>query len=578
MTPAERVLAYFDRISEAPDAIPRLRRFVLDLAVRGRIADQHIDDEPASTLIERIQATKHAAGMKIRPSRAPGSEEVPFDAPSGWAWATIGQLTGEHGQTVPAHQFTYIDVSSIDNEAGRILEPKVIAPSEAPSRARKIVEEGDVLYSCVRPYLLNIAVVDRQYKPKPIASTAFAVLHGFDLILPRYLWLVLRSPVVVAEVESRMRGQAYPAINDADFKSTQIPVPPLAEQHRIVAKVDELMALCDRLEAAQKERENRRDRLVSASMARLNQPTDTPSLRKQVRFYLQQLPKTLANRRHAQRLRLTILNIAMSGQLAPQDASDEPAPELLRRKAQLPDGFQRRRKILKTGYGTAPGPDLPRLPASWTYATVDELYKLNAIVDYADGNHGSLYPRSSEFGAVGIAFVTAKDLFGGRVQWQGCARLNETRARQLRKGWAIGGDLLLTHNATVGRVARVEADIEPFLLGTSVTFYRLNSAIFHPDYFYYYLQSSLWQGQLAAIMEQTTRNQVSIQKQANFWVAVAPIAEQERIAIQVSAVMALCKSLEVQLEGCRDAQSALLEATLRDALADRAQPAVSETS
>ena len=140
----------------------------------------------------------------------------------------------------------------------------MLQANEAPSRARKVVQKGDVLYSCVRPYLLNVAIVDHDFDPKPIASTAFAILNGHGLVLPRYLWIVLRSPFMVARVEEDMRGQAYPAINDTDFSILPFPLPPLAEQHRIVAKVDELMALCDRLEGIQNVGDERRRRLFGA--------------------------------------------------------------------------------------------------------------------------------------------------------------------------------------------------------------------------------------------------------------------------------------------------------------------------
>lgn len=214
----------------------------------------------------------------------------------------------------------------------------------------------------------------------------------------------------------------------------------------------------------------------------------------------------------------------------------------------------------------APQALFPLLPASWTYADVQSLYDQNVIIDYADGNHGALYPRSSEFGDEGVLFVTAKDLIGGRVAWSSCARLNESRARQLPKGWARGGDVLLTHNATVGRVARVEGDVGPFLLGTSVTFYRLNAEALDPDFFFYFLQSPIWQGQLAAIMAQTTRNQVSIQKQAFFRVVVPPLAEQHRIVARVQDLMAVCDALEASLGSSDVLRRRLLDALLHEAL------------
>jgi type I restriction enzyme S subunit len=567
MTATERVLAHFDRISEAPDAIARLRRFILDLAVRGTLVDQDPNDEPASELVERIQAEKRAVGIRTSSKvTAVDESDLPFPVPDGWAWVQIGLVASDRGQAIPSQSFTYIDVTSIDKEVGRIADPKVLLAADAPSRARKLAQKGDLLYSCVRPYLLNVAVIDRDFTPPPIASTAFAVLNGFGLVVPRYLWIALRSPAMVTQVESKMRGQAYPAINDSDVKSLPLPLPPLAEQHRIVAKVDELMALCDRLEAGQKERESRRDRLVGASLARLNQPADPLSFREYARFHLDHLPRTTTSREHIKLLRQTILNLAVRGMLVPQDPRDEPASDLLAKGMLLPDGTQRRRKILKKTSAQASAELFPTIPRTWEYATIQNLYDLNVIIDYADGNHGSLYPRSSEFGDSGVTFVTARDIGKGRVSWSTCAKLNETRASQLPKGWARGGDVLLTHNATVGRVARVEADVDRFLLGTSVTFYRLNADVLDPDFFFRVLESPLWQGQLEAIMAQTTRNQVSIQKQAFFRVVVPPIGEQRRIVARVDQLSDVCDRLEAQFEAGRVALAALLDATLRDAL------------
>jgi len=186
---AARLLEHFDRVAEAPGAVPRLRRFILDLAVRGKLVAQDSRDEPAAELLTRITELKAERGEQRRSRRivdAQSSDEPPFELPANWIWTRIRDVTSDRGQMVPDTAFTYIDVTSIDKEAGRIANPRVIAATEAPSRARKLVERGDVLYSCVRPYLLNIAVLDEVVKPRAIASTAFAVLmasvlyrHGF---------------------------------------------------------------------------------------------------------------------------------------------------------------------------------------------------------------------------------------------------------------------------------------------------------------------------------------------------------------------------------------------------------------
>ena len=266
---AQRLLDLFDRVVEAPDAVARLRRFVLDLAVRGRLVEQDPSDEPASELLKRIEVEKKrmVRAGEIRRKKLPSRlDDLPFSLPENWQWARVREVLSDRGQIIPDRSFTYIDVSAIDKEAGLVANPRVLKPGDAPSRARKIARQGDVVYSCVRPYLLNVAIIDSDFDPPPIASTAFEVLNGHGHVLSRYTWIVLRAPFMIACVQRHQRGQAYPAINSTDFAVLPFPLPPLAEQHRIVAKVDELMALCDRLDKARAARDDTRNRLLESSL------------------------------------------------------------------------------------------------------------------------------------------------------------------------------------------------------------------------------------------------------------------------------------------------------------------------
>ena len=269
------LLSNFDRLIQTPESVQRLRRFILDLAVRGKLVPQDPGDEPAAKLVKRIAKEKARlvkAGEIKEPRSFPSIDETPHLLPGSWCWTPIREITSDRGQCVPEAGFTYIDVTSIDKENGKVAEPKVLQANEAPSRARKVVQKGDVVYSCVRPYLLNVAIVEDDFDPKPIASTAFAILNGHGLVLPRYLWIVLRSPFMVARVEEDMRGQAYPAINEADFSILPFPLPPLAEQRRIVAKVNELMGLCDRLEARLATGDDTRSHLLDALLYETLEP------------------------------------------------------------------------------------------------------------------------------------------------------------------------------------------------------------------------------------------------------------------------------------------------------------------
>ena len=222
---------------------------------------------------------------------------MPFEIPDSWEWARLGSVVYNRGQTSPSTEFCYIDIGSIDNKNQK-LNPTdtTIAPDKAPSRARKLVDMGDILYSTVRPYLHNMCIIDREFPHIPIASTGFAVLTCHANLLNKYLFYYLMSPDFDAYANNtdNAKGVAYPAINDDRLYKALIPIPPVAEQHRIVSAIDSVnMPLC---EYGGKEETLR-----------------------------------ILNTSFPENLKKSILQEAVQGKLVPQDPSDEPAEALLER-------------------------------------------------------------------------------------------------------------------------------------------------------------------------------------------------------------------------------------------------------
>jgi type I restriction enzyme S subunit len=246
-----------------PDA---LKKSILQSAVQGKLVPQDPNDEPASVLLGRIRAEKEAlikVGKIKRDKRESVifrrdnshyerlggierciDDEIPFDLPENWAWARLGDVVYNHGQMTPQGNFCYIDIGSLDNEQQQLnAQETIISAAKAPSRARKIVERGDILYSTVRPYLHNMCIVDKPFSHIPIASTGFAVMACYQILNNRYLFYYLLSPNFdnYANDTENAKGVAYPAINDARLYNALVPLPPLAEQERITRRVEELL-------------------------------------------------------------------------------------------------------------------------------------------------------------------------------------------------------------------------------------------------------------------------------------------------------------------------------------------------
>ncbi len=258
----------FDHLLTTPAAMEELNRAILTLAVQGKLVAQDPQDEPASELLKRLAAQRRDPKGLERPLGSVREDEKPFELPEGWEWVRLPEVTFNWGQKKPDTPFSYIDVSSIDNLVGKIGdEIVIIEPENAPSRARKIVKKGSVIYSTVRPYLLNIAVIDRDIQPEPIVSTAFYVMHPIDELDARFLHLWLRTSYFTQFVESEMIGMAYPAISDGKMSQGIIPLPPLAEQQRIVARVEALFAQTRQLAEKLREAETLHEKLIRAVVA-----------------------------------------------------------------------------------------------------------------------------------------------------------------------------------------------------------------------------------------------------------------------------------------------------------------------
>lgn len=562
MNPAQ-LLAHFDRISDAPDAIPRLRRFILDLAVRGRLVEQDARDEPASELLKRIQCNKAIAvfGRQRKKLQSSGGSPL-FGIPPNWEWTRLGTIAdkltdGSHNPPIDAGKgFPMLSSQNVLEGSVSFDNPsRYLSDTDFKSEdARTRITTGDVLLTIVGS--IGRSAVVPHHAPKFALQRSVAVIR--TQLLPDFLSLQLRSPTVKMYFNEHGKGTAQKGIYLGKLAECPIAVPPLAEQQRIVAKVDELMALCDRLERAQTKRESQWDRLAAASLQRLNQAAEeTSAFREHARFTLNNLPRLTTRTEHIQQLRQTILNLAVRGKLVPQEPHDEPASELLKRiqaeKTQLVKEGKRKRDV---ELAPVDGKQAPfALPPSWIWARFSEL----GIFGRGKSKHRPRNDRTLFDGGTHFLVQTGDVARSKGVIETHTSKYNDIGLAQSMK-WPKG-TLCITIAANIADSGILSFDA---CFPDSVVGFIPASEFPSAKYFEYFLRTA--KADLLAFAPATAQKNINLEILNAVLIPFPPLAEQQRIVAKVDELMALCDRLEAQLTTTQTESRRLLEAVLHEAL------------
>jgi len=555
------LLKHFDQISEAPDAVPRLRRFILNLAVRGKLVEQDQTDEPASELLKRIEAEKEwltkAGELRKHHTQPLDEEQIAFTIPSAWSWTHLAQIgiINPQNDSEDNAEASFVPMRMIYAEYRQPSEHE-IRPWGEIRRGFTHFADGDVGLAKITPCFENgKSTVFRNLTGGIGAGTTELHIVRPIFVVADYILIFLKSSHFIEAGIPKMTGTAGQKRVPKDyFAFSPFPLPPLAEQHRIVGKVDELMALCDELEAAQAKRERRRDRLGAATLHGLNNgdaipETGTrPTFEESARFYFNHLPRLTTRPDHIHQLRQTILNLAVRGKLVPQGPNDEPASELLKRiRAEM-------ERLMKEGKARRqePQPDLETngmpfaIPNSWAWA------RLGDVIHLVSGQH--LQPGEySDQKQNGPPYITGPADFG-------VDGLVITRYAIVRKAVATNGQILLTvKGAGVGKTA--VCNLEEVAISRQL---MAMTAIKWSQSFLL-----LTAHRLAESLKETARSLIpgiSREDVDRFVFPLPPLAEQYRIVAKVDELMALCDQMEDRLTTTATARRQLLEATLSEAI------------
>ena len=567
---AERLLALYDRVAEAPDAVRRLRRFILDLAVRGKLVEQDPADEPAKKLLMRIVAEKARLVREGKFKRFKGTLDrdpasFPFSIPTNWTWCYLEDIAAiaRGGSPRPITSFLTDDPAGIpwikigDSNRGNVyidetrerIKPQGLAKS-------RLVSPGDLLLSNSMsfgfPYIANI---------EGCIHDGWLVIRTPEGLLDKlFLHKVLLSDHARKSFSNAASGAVVQNLNADKARQLTIPLPPLTEQHRIVAKVDELMALCEQLEEMRTRRKKTRDRLTVAGFSRMiaSDNDDDEAFGSDARFTVDAFPALTARTDQVKHLRQAILDLAVRGKLVEQDPADEPAKKLLMRivaeKARLvrEGKFKRFKGTLDRDPASFPF----SIPTNWTWCYLED------IAAIARG--GSPRPITSFLtdDPAGIPWIKIGDSNRGNVY------IDETRERIKPQGLAKSrlvspGDLLLSNSMSFGfpYIANIEGCIHDGWLVIRTPEGLLDKLFLHKVLLSDHARKSFSNAASGAVVQN-----LNADKARQLTIPLPPLTEQHRIVAKVDELMALCNELEVSLGMAETGRESLLEALFRDAL------------
>lgn len=546
----------FALLAEAPNGVQELRELILELAGRGRLVPQDSADGPASELFSEITGDKErliesGEVQKAKALSPVPSDELPHSIPHTWVWARLGEVVDYNGRskvaanTIPDDAWL-LDLGDIEKDTSRIIQRVTFGQRRSKSTKTHFAK-GDVLYGKLRPYLNKVVVAEAP----GYCTTEIVPLRIYFGLLPKYLMYVLKRRTFLDYVNARTYGINLPRLGVQDARSTPFPLPPLSEQERIVAKVDQLMALCDELEAAQQRKRETRERLNNASLDRLLAARDPDEFAEHWQRLCDHFDLLYDTPDTIPQLRQGILQLAVQGKLIPQDPNDEPDSELLQRIE-----AERRRKSVPNIRFDAPA--------------------------FAEMAHGLAFPRNWSLLSLAQVALWIVDCPHSTPKWTTSGKIC-VRTNQFRPGQLDLSDVRFVSEATyLERVQRLKPAAEDILysreggilgiacrvppdtdlcLGQRMMLIRPPSAI-SAAFLEMVLNSPLVTTIARAKTTGGAAPRVNVATVKAYPIPLPPLGEQQRIVARAGELMSLSDALEAKLTQAESESNKLVEATV----------------
>jgi type I restriction enzyme S subunit len=554
------LVRHFDLIAQAPGGVARLRELILTLAVQGKLVPQDPGDESASELLKKIRAEKDRliAEGKIKrdkPLAEIADEEKPFELPKEWEWVPLQFIGYTQTGTTPDKKNPQMyggDIPFI--KPGDIYPNHVDYSNEALSEAGladsgRLAPAGSLLMVCIGT-IGKSNLIERACSFNQQINSVTPLCCS-----PEYIKLFCRSPFFQAEAWARSSSTTISILNKGKWEAIPVALPSLAEQSRIVTRVEELMQLCDALEASGQLEAQQHAQLAGTLLGTLTQSETPEALADNWQRIAIHFEVLLDRPSSVDALEQTILQLAVRGLLVPQDPTDEPASALLQRVTHLKAANSGKKKKLADDELPLP-PYI--LPTGWVWAQLGELVE----------NMGSGWSPACDEGERSEPTQWA-------VLRTTAVQVNEFRSREHKvipsklsprpEIEVKDGDILITRAGPMNRVGiSCWVDSTPPRLMLSDKIVRFHSVADEmlPAFIVLTLNAGWTKEQIEAAKSGMAASQVNISQAdlRSFWVPVCSKAEQSRIVTRVNELRSLCADLRQRLEACQRAQAHLADA------------------
>ncbi|SCZ53863.1 type I restriction enzyme, S subunit [Epibacterium ulvae] len=540
--------------------IKKLRELILELAVRGKLVPNDTTDHSSEMLLDgfrhrRMQGIKAKRYKKQNLGEPLSASDQPFDVPASWSWSRMGEI---------GFVFNGNSVSA------RAKAEKFSAPDGLPFIATKNVGYGfepldyDVeAWIPVNEPKFKVALANTPLicseggsAGKKCGLTDRDVCFGNKLFacefygefVSEFLLAWYQCPSFFSQFSKKMTG-IIGGISLAKFLRLPVPVPPISEQQRIVAKLNELMGLCDVLQRQAEHSQKAHQTLVETCLATLTNSQSPEDLTKNWTRIEAHFDTLFTTEESVQALEAAIIELGVTGLLVPQIEADEPATLLLKRVAKDIAAYSKLNKVrpVKPAKVVEQESQAERLPSGWVETRLSSLFRV-----VTDGDHQAP-PRASD----GVAFLTIGNISSGQLNFEGCRRVPDDYYKGLPAYRTPGlGDILYTVvGATYGRPVLVETE-EQFCVQRHIAILK-PSVELDVDYLVWMLKSAWVYNQAREGITGSAQPTLALKPLRNFLVLLPPRAQQERISAKIKQLHQLTARLRERISVSTETQVSL---------------------